>query len=151
MKRYFLAVIFIIILSSCKTVVNIDKETSGNILFRNIIKKSEKISNVYISGLLRISGFPEIPSGVYISYSFHGDIKNQVGLFRLLLFKKPIYEIYFKKSNVIFVNCKANQYVKLNIDEVDYSKFIGINFNPIEIAYFLIGAIPYSEDMVLMS
>ena len=59
-------------------------------------------------------------------------------------------EIIFNDKDVIFVNHSGKQYIKFNIEEVDFSKFIGINFNPIEISYLFFGKVPYSGDMELM-
>lgn len=149
-KNRLLVIVLALAVVSCTTIKVIDKETVSSILFRNIVTNSQKISDAFVSGMLRISGVPEIPAGVYISYTFHGNIKQQTGFFSLSLFKKPLFEIYFNEKEFVLVNCKKKIYVKSTLDEVDYSKYIGVNINPIDIAYFLLGVVPYSPELELL-
>jgi hypothetical protein len=67
------------------------------------------------------------------------------------VFKKPVFEIYFNKKDFVLVNCRKKIYVKSNLDDIDYSKFIGVNINPLDIAYFLMGTVPYSPDLQLLN
>ncbi len=143
-------IVLAFVLVGCSTIKVIDKETVSSILFRNMVTNSQKISDAYVSGMMRISGVPEIPAGVYISYTFHGNIKQQAGVFSLSLFKKPFFEIYFDEKEFVLVNCKKKIYVKSTLNEVDYSKYIGVNINPIDIAYFLLGVVPYSPELELL-
>ncbi|HNZ26203.1 MAG TPA: hypothetical protein PK385_06525 [Spirochaetota bacterium] len=152
MKK-IIASLFIIIftLYSCKTIYVKDKETTANILLKNLLRESEKIGDVTVSGMIRINGVPEIPSTAYISFTFAGNLKDEKGTFGIYLLKKPVMEIIFDKKEVLIVNRKSLQYKKINVDETDYSKLIGVNFNPIEACYFLLGKIPYSENMTLIN
>ena len=150
-KRYILLLIFILGLTSCSTIKVTDKQTMSSILFRNLVTNSENISDAYLSGMLRITGVPEIPAGAYISYTFHGNVKDQTGKFSLAVFKKPVFEIYFSKKDFVLVNCRKKIYVKSNLDDIDYSKYIGVNINPLDIAYFLMGTVPYSPDLQLLN
>ena len=150
-KYKFLLILITLVFFGCSTIKVTDKETMSTILFRNLVTNSEKISNAYISGMLRITGVPEIPAGAYIGYVFHGDIKKPAGMFSLSLFKKPLFEIYFDNKEFTLVNCKKKIYVQSSIDDVDYSKYIGVNINPIDIAYFLLGVVPYSPDLQLLN
>ena len=150
-KRYILLLIFILGLTACSTIKVTDKETMSSILFRNLVTNSERISDAYLSGMLRIAGVPDIPAGAYISYTFHGNVKNQTGKFSLAVFKKPVFEIYFNKKDFVLVNCRQKIYVKSNLDDIDYSKYIGVNINPLDIAYFLMGTVPYSPDLQLLN
>ena len=150
-RKYIWLALFILGLCGCSTIKVTDKETMSSILFRNIVTNSEQISDAYLSGMLRITGVPEIPAGAYISYTFHGNVKDQVGKFSLAIFKKPVFEIYFDKKDFVLVNCRKKIYVKSNLDDIDYSKFIGVNINPLDIAYFLMGTVPYSPDLQLLN
>ena len=150
-KRYILFLIFILGLTACSTIKVTDKQTMSSILFRNLVTNSEQISDAYLSGMLRITGVPEIPAGAYISYTFHGNVKDQTGKFSLAVFKKPVFEIYFSKKDFVLVNCRKKIYVRSNLDDIDYSKYIGVNINPLDIAYFLMGTVPYSPDLQLLN
>lgn len=150
-NKFLPVLIFIFGLVGCSTIKVTDKGTMSSILFRNLVETSEQISDSYISGMLRISGVPEIPAGAYISYAFHGNVKDQTGKFSLAVFKKPVFEIYFDKKDFVLINCRKKIYVKSNLDDIDYSKFIGVNINPLDIAYFLMGTVPYSPDLQLLN
>ncbi len=144
-------IIIIFTLFSCKTIYVKDKETTANILLKNLLRESEKIDDVTVSGMIRINGVAEIPSTAYISFAFAGNLKDEKGTFGIYLLKKPLMEIIFDKKEVLIINRKGAQYKKINVDETDYSKLIGVNFNPIEVCYFLLGKIPYSENMTLIN
>lgn len=143
--------IFFLGLTGCSTIRVTDKKTMSSILFRNLTETSEHLADSYISGMLRISGVPEIPSGAYISYTFHGNVREHIGKFSLAVFRKPVFEIYFDKKDFILVNCRQKIYVRSKLDDIDYSKYIGVNINPIDIAYFMMGAVPYSPDLQLLN
>jgi hypothetical protein len=150
-KRTFVLIITaFIMLTGCKTIIIGDRETTGKIMFRNFINDSEKINEIYISGLFRVSGKKELPP-VYLTFEAQGKLKDKDISFKMLSFKTPIFDIYFKKDKAIFVNHTNKEYVELNLEELDLSKFIGINFNPIDFGYFFLGKIPYSESMEMMN
>lgn len=126
-----------------------DKETRGKILFKKLVSESEDISNVYIKGLMKISGVENIPPAL-INFEAFGNLKEDHANFAISILKKPLLKISIKEENMLVVNHTTNQYVNVAIEDVDLSQLIGLNFNPAELSYLLLGKIPYSEDIQLM-
>ncbi|OHD11112.1 MAG: hypothetical protein A2086_01885 [Spirochaetes bacterium GWD1_27_9] len=149
-KLVFLIIIGLVLLTSCKTTQKGYRETEAKILFKNLLKDSEKISDVKVSGLFRISGVKEIPAG-FVNFECFGNVKNQTLSFKVSFLKKPIFEISAKDKEILFINHTAKQFIKLKMENVDFSKFIGINFSPIELSYIFLGKCPYSSDIEMMN
>ena len=133
----------------CKTIKVRDKDTISNILFRNLLKKSENINDAYISGLFKVNGVKELPS-VYLQFESQGKLKEKSVSFRISSFKTPIIDILLNQNKVIFINHTGKEFVELDLEQIDFSKFTGVNFNPLDISYFFLGCIPFSESMELM-
>jgi len=68
--KKIIASLFIIIftLYSCKTIYVKDKETTANILLKNLLRESEKIGDVTVSGMIRIKSPGDTFDGVYFIY-----------------------------------------------------------------------------------
>ena len=148
-KRIFIFLSITLILFACKTIRVRDKETTGNVLFKTLLKKSEKINDVYISGLFKINGVKELPP-IYLQFESQGKLKEKAISFRILSFKTPIIDISLNQNDVLFINHAGEEFVNLDIEQIDFSKFTGISFNPLDLSYFFLGTIPYSESMELM-
>jgi hypothetical protein len=151
LKKFFVFIflLLLVLINSCKTVPLKNEEMETKILFKNLQKDSEKIDSISVSGLLRISGVKDIPSG-YVQFDSHGNLKENYISFKISFLKKPLIEIVIDNKDVILINHSGKQYIRLDIEKIDFSKFIGINFNPLEVSYLFVGRIPYSPDMELM-
>ncbi len=148
--KFLLLFIFLFILNTCTIVEVKNKETTGKVLYKNLLKKSEKIKQAYIAGFLKISGIKDIPS-VHLKFESQCDFEKKRSSFSISALKKPIIDLVFNEKEVIFINHTNKEFVRLNIEKIDFSKIIGINFNPLEIGYFFLGDIPYSKNMELLS
>lgn len=148
--RNIIIIFFLLLLIGCKTKEIIEKDLSGNIFFRKLIKESESIEKMYISGLFKVSGLNNIPQ-VYLKFESSSNIKDKLGTFKILSFNTPLIDIILDKDKIIFINHANKEYVKLNKEQIDFSKVIGLNFNPLDLAYFFAGNIPYSANMELMN
>ncbi len=149
MKKFLPYILVFFIITSCKTISIKNKETFGKIIFKNLKNKSEKTENALITGLFRISGVEEIPSAFlkFESFCFFNEKKIY---FRMSFINNVIADIIIDKNKVLFLNHIGEEYVEYNIEQVDFSKFTGANFNPLDISYFFIGNIPFSENMELI-
>nr|HPO51102.1 hypothetical protein [Spirochaetota bacterium] len=150
MKKIILFILVLFLITGCKTTQKVDKETEGKILFKNLVKSSESLSDIYVSGLFRLSGVKEIPAA-FINFESSGNFKNKNISFKISFLRKPLIQIRVAGEDITFINHSGKQYIKLKYENIDFSKFIGINFNPLEISYFFVGKIPYSSDIQLMS
>ena len=126
-----------------------DKETYGKILFKSLKKKSSALDKAYISGMFKVSGVETIPS-IYLKFEQISLFKEKSVSFRIISFNKPIIDILLTAEEAIVINHTNNEYVKLNIEQVDISKITGINFSPLDLSYLFLGNIPYSDSMELM-
>jgi len=150
LKKLLLFIIFIVLLFSCKTIEKKNKETEAKILFKNLVKASENLDDVYVSGMFKLTGVKEVPAA-FINFESYGNFKKQLMSFKISFLKKPLIQISVNGSDITFINYTGKEYIKLKYESVDLSKFIGVNFNPLEISYFFIGKIPYSTDIEMMS
>jgi hypothetical protein len=114
-----------------------------------MMRKSEKLEKAYISGLMRIEGVEDIPAA-YLKFESSCDFKLKTVNFRIIAIRTPIFDISFDNNDVVLVNHTSKEYIKLKMDQLDFSKIIGINFNPLDIAYFFLGCVPYSESMEMV-
>lgn len=136
--------------TSCKTISKKHTETAGKIIYKNLIKQSKEIDFANIQGLFRIKGIEELPS-VYLKFDSQCYFKEKKVSFKISSFKTPILDIYLNQNTVYLINHTGSNYIKLNIEHIDYSKITGISFSPLDISYFFLGCIPYSENMELMN
>jgi hypothetical protein len=149
LKKIFFILTIFILLFSCKTISVKNKETTAKMLFKNLVKESEKVSDISVSGLFSISGAKEIPP-VFIQFDTFGNLKGNDFTFKISFLKKPLMEVVVNKDDVLFINHTGKQYIRLKLQDVDFSKFIGINFNPSDVGYLFLGKLPYSEKMEIM-
>jgi len=150
MKRIITLLFFIFILIlSCKFIKVKDKEIAGNVLFKNLLKKSEKIDQALISGNFKILGSEKIPP-IYLKFDSECCFKKKSVFFRISSLNKKILDIYRDQDEITIINHIGKQYIKLNIERIDLSNIVGINFNPIDISYIFLGLIPYSDNMELI-
>ena len=150
MKIKNLLFIFVIsFLFSCKTIIVTNKETTSKIMFKNLMKESQKIEYASFSGSFKVTGVKDVPSA-YISFKTDVIFNEKKALFSISILRKPILEILFNNNNGILLNHTKKEFVRFNLEEIDYSKIMGINFNPFEISYLFAGCVPYSDDMQLM-
>ena len=49
------------------------------------------------------------------------------------------------------INHTASQFITFPVEEINLGKLLGLNFDPIDVAYFLTGNIPYTEEMQVVS
>lgn len=145
--KLIISVFFLIL--SCKTIVVTNKETVSKIIFKNLIKESQKIEYASFLGSFKIIGVKEMPQ-VYIPFNLDIFFKERKAILSISLFKKPILDLIFDNDKGILLNYTKKEFVKFNISEIDYSKIMGINFDPFEICYLFLGKIPYSSDISLM-
>ncbi len=143
--------IVIILLVSCSTVKkeqNLD--VVKNIILKNLEKESEKLDKIDITGLIKISGVKEIPSG-FIKFNVYGSLKKGDLVLKLSFLNRDITEIVIANfDKILFMNHVGRQYMNFAFADMDFSKFIGINVNLIECCYFFLGRIPFSKTIELM-
>jgi hypothetical protein len=149
LKKVLFFILLVFLIFSCKTINVKNKETTAKILFKNLLKESEKINEVSVSGLFRIVGVKDVPPA-YIQFDCQGNLKTNNFSFKISFLTKPLMEIIVDKNKVLFINHTGKQYINLNMEDIDFSKFLGINFNPVEVGYFFLGKIPYSADIEIM-
>lgn len=148
-KKLLIITVFILLLFSCKIISVKDKDITGKVLFKGLQRKSKKIDYAYISGFFKITGVDEVPP-VLLKYETFCKFKEKKALLKISSLKTEIFDILLSEENIILVNHTNKEYIKLNIEQIDFSKIIGVNFNPLDIGYFLLGNIPYSESMELI-
>ncbi len=96
--------------------------------------------------MFRVSGVEDIPSA-FLKFESYCFFKEKKVYFRVFFINNLLIDIIIDKNNVLFINHIGKEYVEYNIEQVDFSKFTGANFNPLDISYFFLGSIPYSENM----
>jgi len=148
-KKINILLVLLVLFFSCKTIVVTNKETVSKIIFKNLIKRAKEIEQASFSGSFKVTGVKEIPQ-TYISFKADILFKERKAVLSLSLFKKPILDIIFDQDKGILLNYTKKEFIRFNISEIDYSKIMGINFDPFEICYFFLGRVPYSSDMNLM-
>jgi len=99
--------------------------------------------------LMRVDGVKELPS-VFLHFESQGKLKENQTSFKISSFKTQLIDIDINGDSVLLINHTGKQFLRLNKEQIDFSKITGINFNPIEISYFFLGNVPYSENMELM-
>lgn len=149
MKRNLIYICILIVLFACTTINIRDKDTFGRIIFKNIKNKSEKIQDSHITGMFRVSGVEDIPSA-FLKFESYCFFKEKKVFFRVFFINNLLIDIIFDKNNALFINHIGKEFVEYNIEQVDFSKFTGANFNPLDIGYFFLGCIPYSENMEII-
>jgi len=149
LKKSFLIILSLMLVVGCKTISVKNKETTAKLLFKNLNKEAEKITDVRVTGIFNITGAKEIPPA-FIQFDTYGNLKTNTFTFKILFLKKPLIEIIVEKENVLLVNHTGKEYINLKARDIDFSKFLGVNFNPQDVAYFFLGKIPYSPDMEIM-
>lgn len=151
MKKNFLLILSVVILLfSCKTIEKQNQETEAKILFKNLVKESATLNNIHVSGLFKLNGVKEVPQA-FINFDCFGNLKTETMAFKISFLKKPLIEIAVDKNDILFINHTGLEYIKLKYENIDFSKFIGVNFNPLELGYFFVGKIPFSENLEMMS
>jgi hypothetical protein len=149
-KKTFFLLITLLFLSSCATLKTKDQETFGNVLYKNLKKKSEKVSDAYITGMFKISGINEIPP-VFMEFQLTSRYAENYVFFRIRILNKNVIDIVINKNDVYIVNNVEKKYYKTDIEKIDFSKVIGINFNPLDVSYFFLGLIPNNDKMELIN
>lgn len=150
MKSIIVLLSFLILATSCKTVEIKEKEQiRKSIVYKKMQNDSESVNFTSINGSLQISGNRNIPS-VFITFNALADLKNKKSILKLSVLSKPLVDLYMSNNDFTIVNHTENNYVKLTESDVDFSEILGFNFNPVELTYFLLGLIPYSENMQLV-
>jgi hypothetical protein len=134
---------------SCKSIDLKNRETTSNILFKKLLKNSEEINDLYVKGLFMVSGVKEIPAA-YVSFVSRGNIRSKNIRFEISFLKKKVIDIVMENNRILLINHTGKQYIRMNYEEIDFSRYIGVNFNPMEISYLLLGQIPYSPDLEMM-
>lgn len=144
-------IFFILTVTGCKTVsIKEKQELKANVMYKKLIKDSEGINTIDASGSIMIVGNKEIPA-VYIKFETAADLKRNRSVFKLSVLSKPLIDLYMSDEKITLYNHTHKQQIALDTASVDFSRIIGINFDPAEIAYLLVGKIPYSENMQLVN
>lgn len=149
MKKIIPCIFIIFILNACATILVKNKGTFGKIFFKNLKNKSKNINNAYISGMFKINGVEDIPS-TYLKFETYCFFNEKKVFFRIYFINTVITDIIINNTDAILVNHIDKEYVEYNLEQVDFSKFTGANFNPLDLSYFFLGSIPYSENMELI-
>lgn len=148
MKIYILAIVLTIFFS-CKGIDIKDEDTRGNILFKKMVESSKKVDNILINGSVKVSGSNEIPS-TFIKFESGGSVRQNIYYFKLFFINTPLMDLYFDKGFITLINHRDKEVVKFEVENIDFSNVIGVNFNPKEVSYALLGKIPYSDNLQLM-
>lgn len=149
-KRLIIFFIIFFNIISCTTIKIKDKETYSKVLYKNLIKKSSKISAAKISGIFKISGIEDIPS-IFMEFRLNCSFNEKIVSFRMRALNKNLIDIFINKNDVYIINNIEKNYYKTDIEKIDFSKVTGINFNPLDISYFFLGVIPNNDKMMLIN
>lgn len=150
-RIWMVAAFALLLIAGCKSIdVKEREEMRGNILFKKLMNRSSVVSFGTVSGLIMINGNPAIPA-VYIKYTATADFKSKDAVLKLAVLSKPLLDLYMNHDTFVLVNHTGKEYIELNLEDVDFSKILGINFDPVELSYLLTGNIPYSGEMQLVS
>ena len=152
--RILIIIMITFLLISCSTIkrkpTDQNLDVIKNIILKSLEKGSEKLDKINIKGLVKISGIKEIPNA-YINFNIYGSFKKGEFTLKLSFLNKDITEIIiYDFDKVLFINHIGKQYMEFSFTEIDFSRFIGININPIDICYFILGTIPSSKNIELM-
>lgn len=150
-KTLFLCLIVGFAAIGCKTVPVKNSETiEANVLFKRIMKNAQSLEYVNIATSVMISGNKQIPS-VYIKMIADADYIEKKTVLRFSVLSKKLFDITVNPSEITLVNHTASQYITFPIDQVNLGELLGLNFDPIDVAYFLTGNIPYAPEMQIVS
>jgi len=144
-KKAFI-LILLVFLTGCTTLKIKDKETFGQVLYKNLKKKSLKVEKAVISGMFKINGVPEIPS-IFMEFKLLTVFNEKTVSFRIRALNKNLIDIFIDKNNVYIINNIDKKYFKTDIEKIDFTKVTGINFNPFDVSYLFLGIIPSNDKM----
>lgn len=136
---------------SCKTmpVKNVEN-IEANVLFKRIMKNAESLEYANISTSVMISGNKLIPS-VYIKMVADADYINKKTVLRFSVLSKKLFDIAVNPNEMTLINHTASQFITFPLEQVNLKELLGLNFDPIDVSYFLTGNIPYAQEMQIIS
>ena len=102
-KRLIIFFIIFFNIISCTTIKIKDKETYSKVLYKNLIKKSSKISAAKISGIFKISGIEDIPS-IFMEFRLNCSFNEKIVSFRMRALNKNLIDIFINKNDVYIIN-----------------------------------------------
>jgi hypothetical protein len=149
-KRFIICFFVFFTIIGCTTLKIKDKETYSKVLYKNLVKKSSKINDAYITGLFKISGIEEIPS-IFMEFQLSCVFPEKQVTFRIRVLNNNLIDIFINKNDVYIINNIEKNYYKTDIEKIDFSKVTGINFNPLDVSYFFLGVIPNNDKMELIN
>lgn len=150
-KALFLCIIIGFISIGCKTMpVKNSENIEANVLFKRIMKNAESLEYVNIATSVMISGNKLIPS-VYIKMLADADYIEKKTILRFSVLAKKLFDIAVNAKEMTLINHTASQFITFPLEQVNLGELLGLNFDPIDVAYFLTGNIPYAEEMQIIS
>lgn len=150
-KTIFLCIIIGFVSISCKTMPVKNLETiEANVLFKRIMKSAESLEYANITTSVMISGNKLIPS-VYIKMVADADYINKKTVLRFSVLSKKLFDITVNPQEMTLINHTASQFITFPLEQVSLEELLGLNFDPIDISYFLTGNIPYAQEMEIVS
>ena len=149
--RMFVCVVVCFLAVGCKTMpVKNSEAIEANVFFKRVMKNAELMKYVNISTSVMIAGNKLIPS-VYIKMSADANYAEKKTILRFSVLSKKLFDIAISPEKMTLINHTAAQYANFSIEEVNLGKLLGLNFDPIDVAYFLTGNIPYTPEMQIVS
>lgn len=150
-KTLFFCLIVGFVSIGCKTMpVKNSENIEANVLFKRIMKNAQSLEYVNIATSVMISGNKLIPS-VYIKMIADADYTEKKTVLRFSVLSKKLFDITVNTSEMTLVNHTASQFITFPLEQVNLGELLGLNFDPIDVAYFLTGNIPYAQEMQIIS
>lgn len=147
----FLCMIVCFLPVGCKTMQVKDSENiEANVLFKRVMKSSQALEFVNIDTNVMISGNKLIPS-VYIKMNASANYVEKKTILRFSVLSKKLFDIAINPKEMTLINHTASEFITFPAEEVNLGQLLGLNFDPIDVAYFLTGNIPYTEEMQVVS
>ncbi|MBQ2294752.1 MAG: DUF4292 domain-containing protein [Spirochaetales bacterium] len=146
-----LSMIICFLPTGCKTMqVKNTENIEANVLFKRVMKNAKSLEYVNIATSVMIAGNKMIPS-VYIKMNANANYLEKKTILRFSVLSKKLFDIAINSEEMTLINHTASQFITFPVEEINLGKLLGLNFDPIDVAYFLTGNIPYTEEMQVVS
>ena len=136
-----LSMIICFLPTGCKTMqVKNTENIEANVLFKRVMKNAKSLEYVNIATSVMIAGNKMIPS-VYIKMNANANYLEKKTILRFSVLSKKLFDIAINSEEMTLINHTASQFITFPVEEINLGKLLGLNFDPIDVAYFLTGSI----------
>ena len=132
----FLSLVICFLPTGCKTMqVKNTENIEANVLFKRVMKNAKSLEYVNISTSVMIAGNKMIPS-VYIKMNANANYLEKKTILRFSVLSKKLFDIAINQEEMTLINHTASQFITFPVEEINLGKLLGLNFDPIDVAYF---------------